>query len=578
MTTGTDLLEIVSPTNGNGHGEMAKTAPVAGFEENGTSRPAAPDMLKFINPASGNSFGELPMATPADVEQAMAEMRTAARIWARKDVATRVAVLRKFQKLLIDSMDEITDVINQDCGKSRQDAMIEVFITVDMLDSYLQHAKRWLKRYEVSSSMFFFKKCYVEPRPYGVVAVISPWNYPFALAMPPVLGALLAGNTVVLKPSEVTAATGLLLERLIERVPEMKPFVRVLHGDGRVGAALVQSDPDYIFLTGSTLTGRTVAKVAAEKLTPLACELGGKDAMIVLEDADLAAAARWGVWGAFFNAGQTCMAVERVYVHEQVYDQFLELVLHETERFTMGYSRDTASMFDLGPITDPRQLKVIAAHLADAQERGARVLAGGEMVGNFVSPTVLVDVTHDMKLMNEETFGPFMPIVKVASDAEAIELANDSQLGLGASVWSRDLQHAWKVARQIEASSVIINDTITQFAVPMLPFGGIKHSGYGRIHGKEGVVQFTRPYAYAVGQPPPAFDIATIMRSPGNYELGKAVLKMTRGTSTRQRLEPVVGAVQGTVKRVINLEKRGLLWGVQGASHLVMDEVLGRLR
>lgn len=578
MTTGTDLLEIVSPASGNGHGEVAKAAPVAGIEENGTSKPAAPAILKFTNPASGAIFGELPMATPADVEQAMTEMRAASRIWSRKDVAARVAILRKFQALLIDSMDEITDVINQDCGKSRQDAMIEVFITVDMLDTYLQHAKRWLQRYEVSSSLFFFKKCYVEPRPYGVVAVISPWNYPFALAMPPLLGALLAGNTVVLKPSEVTAATGLLIERLIERVPEMKPFVRVLHGDGRVGAALVQSDPDYIFLTGSTLTGRTVAKTAAEKLIPLACELGGKDAMIVLEDADLAAAARWGVWGAFFNAGQTCMAVERVYVHEQVYDQFLELVLHETERVTMGYSRDTASMFDIGPITDPRQLKVITAHLADAHARGARVLVGGEMNGNFVSPTVLVDVTHDMKLMNEETFGPLMPIVKVASEAEAIALANDSKLGLGASVWSRNLQHAWKVARQIEASSVIINDTITQFAVPMLPFGGIKHSGYGRIHGKEGVVQFTRPYAYAVGQPPPAFDVATIMRSPGNYELGKAMLKLTRGASARQRLEPVAGAIQGTVKRVINLEKRGMLWGVQGATHLVKDEVLGRLR
>jgi len=537
-----------------------------------------PDVLTFINPASGNCFGELPMTTAAGVEQAMAEMRAASRIWSRKEIAERVAILRKFQALLIDSLDEITDVINQDCGKSRQDAMIEVFITVDMLDSYLQHAKRWLQRYEVSSGLFFFKKCYVEPRPYGVVAVISPWNYPFALAMPPVLGALLAGNTLVLKPSEVTAATGMLIERLVERVPEMKPFVRVVHGDGRVGAALVQSNPDYIFLTGSTLTGRKVAQAAAEKLIPSACELGGKDAMIVLDDADLAAAARWGVWGAFFNAGQTCMAVERVYVHEQVYDQFLELVLHETERVTMGYSRDPFSMFDIGPITDPRQLKVIETHLTDALERGARALTGGETNGNFVSPTVLVDVTQDMRLMQEETFGPLMPILKVSSDAEAIALANDNEFGLGASIWSRDLHHAWKVARQIEASSVIINDTITQFAIPMLPFGGIKHSGYGRVHGKEGVVQFTRPYAYAVGQPPPAFDIATIMRSPGNYELGKAVLKMTRGASYRQRLEPVGAALQGSVKRVINIEKRSLLWGAQGASHLVMDGVLRKLR
>ncbi|MER2598064.1 MAG: aldehyde dehydrogenase family protein [Caldilineales bacterium] len=534
--------------------------------------------LTFTNPATGAEFGQLAMTPVEEVEQKVAEMRAAFSIWNRKDVGERVAILRKFQKLLINSIDEITDVINQDCGKSRQDAMIEVFITVDMLDSYLRRARRWLQRYEVSSGLFIFKKCYVEPRPYGVVAVISPWNYPFALAMPPLLGALLAGNTVVLKPSEVTAATGLLMERLIERVPEMRPFVRVVHGDGRVGSALVQSKPDYIFLTGSTATGRKVSQAAAELLIPSACELGGKDAMIVLPDADLEAAARWGAWGAFFNAGQTCMAVERVYVHEQVYEQFLDLAIDEAQRISMGYSREPGSKFYMGPITDPRQLKVIQRHLEDALARGARILTGGQIEGNFVSPTVLVDVTHDMLLMQEETFGPLMPIMKVSNEAEAIELANANEFGLGASVWSRDMHQAWKVARQVDASSVILNDTIAQFAIPMLPFGGTKHSGYGRIHGKEGVMQFTRPYAYAVGQAPLAVDVATIMRSPGNYALGKAILKVTRGASMTQRLEPVGDLVQGTAKRLFNLEKRTLMWGAQGASRLLMDGVVRRIR
>jgi acyl-CoA reductase-like NAD-dependent aldehyde dehydrogenase len=535
-------------------------------------------VLTFINPATGNQFGELPMTTPEEVERKMAEMRAAFPVWSDKAVSERVAALRKFQKLLLDSIDEITDVINQDCGKARQDAMIEVFITVDMLDAYLQRAKRWLQRYEVSSGLFFFKKCYVEPRPYGVVAVISPWNYPFALAMPPVLGALLAGNTVLLKPSEVTAATGLLIEQLFDRVPELKPFVRVAHGDGRVGAALVQSKPDYIFLTGSTATGNVVARNAADALIPAAFELGGKDAMIVLADADLAAAAHWGVWGAVFNAGQTCMAVERIYVHQQVYDQFLSLVLEEAQRITMGYSRDPLSEHHMGPITDPRQLRVIKQHLEEALEQGARILLGGQIEGNFVSPTVLVDVTQEMRLMREETFGPLIPIVKVSSDAEAIRMANDCDFGLGASIWSRNTQHAWQVGRQVEASSVVINDTIAQFAIPLLPFGGVKGSGYGRVHGKEGVLQFTRPYAYAVGQPPPAFDVGTILRSPGNYHLGKAVLKLTRGASTRQRLEPVGDALHGAVRRVIDFEKQTLLWGVQGVSNLVVDEVWHRLR
>jgi acyl-CoA reductase-like NAD-dependent aldehyde dehydrogenase len=490
--------------------------------------------------------------------------------WSRKPVEQRIAVLRKFQKLLIDCIDEITTVINQDCGKTRQDAMIEVFMTVDMLDAYLRHGKSWLKRRRVPSGLYLFKQCYVEPRPYGVVAVISPWNYPFALALPPVLGALLAGNTAVLKPSEVTAATGVLIDRLFQRVPELAPYVSVVHGDGRAGAELVQSRPDYIFLTGSTGTGRKVAQAAAETLTPFACELGGKDAMIVLEDADLPAAARWGVWGAFFNAGQTCMGVERVYVHEKVYAEFLRLALEETERIRMGYSTDPVNSLYIGPITDPRQLKIIQRHLEDARQQGARVLAGGEVQGNFISPTVLVDVNHNMLLMCEETFGPLLPIMKVESDEQAIALANDNAMGLGASIWSRDLEHAWRTARRVEASSVIINDTIAQFAVPMLPFGGIKSSGYGRVHGKEGVMQFTRPFAYAVGQPPPAFDVGTIMRSPGNYYLGKAILHLTRGASAGQRLEAVGHAAQFAAQKAAGVDQKKLALGALGLAGLAL--------
>ncbi|MFM8323138.1 MAG: aldehyde dehydrogenase family protein [Chloroflexota bacterium] len=533
------------------------------------------DSLQFTNPATGEVFGEMAMTSPEQVRAALDEMRAAYPAWSRKPVAERVRILRQFQALLIDSLDEITAVINRDCGKTRQDAMIEVFITVDMLHTYLKRARRWLKRYRVPTGLFFFKSGYVEPRPYGVVAVIAPWNYPFALALPPLLGALLAGNTVVLKPSEVTGATGQLIERLLQRLPELAPYVRVVHGEGRTGAALVQGRPDYIFLTGSTATGHKVAQAAADSLTPFACELGGKDAMIVLADADLPAAARWGVWGAFFNAGQTCMSVERVYVHEQVYEPFVQLALEEARRIRVGYSPEQINRIYMGPITDPRQVRIIHDHLEDARRRGARILFGGDMDGNFISPTVLVDVDHSMRLMCEETFGPLMPIVKVRSDAEAMQLANDNEFGLGASVWSRDLRHAWKVARQVEASSVIINDTIAQFAVPMLPFGGIKHSGYGRVHGKEGVMQFTRPYAYAVGQPPPAYDIGTIMRSPGNYDLGKAVLQAARGATLRQRLQPVDQVMRRAADR---LPRRPLALGLLSAAALLAGFLFQRSR
>ncbi len=494
-------------------------------------------VLAFCNPATGEQFGTIPMTSPEEVQRAAEEMRAAFPIWSAKPVRERIRILRKFQAVLIEAQDEITAVINQDCGKSRQDALIELFITVDMLAQSARRVPRWLRRRRVSSGLYIFKRCYVEYRPHGVAAVIAPWNYPLTLALPPALSALLAGNTVILKPSEVTGATGLLIEDLIRRVPELAPFVRVVHGDGRVGAALVEARPDFIFLTGSTPTGRKVMKAAADHLIPVACELGGKDAMIVLEDADLSAAARWGVWGAFFNAGQTCMAVERVYVVEAVYEEFLRQTLAYTEQFKSGYSAELDGASGFGPITDPRLVKVIERQLEDALAKGAHILTGGKQRGMFFDPVVIVDVDHSMLLMREETFGPIMPIVKVKDEAEAIRMANDSSFGLGGSVWSRDLRRAQNAARQMQTGSIIVNDSIAQFGVPLLPFGGVKDSGFGRIHGEEGLMQFVRPYSYMVGGPPIRWDIATILREPHHYNLGAALMHVIFGVDLRQRWE-----------------------------------------
>lgn len=501
--------------------------------------------LTFVNPATGAVFGRLPMTPPDDVRRAMSEMRAAAPVWARKPPAERVRLLRRLQEVLIDARDEISDVINQDCGKSRQDALIEVFITVDLLNEYNRHTPEWLATREVSRGLYLFKRCLVEPRPYGVVAVISPWNYPFALAMPPVVAALLAGNTVVLKPSEVTAATGALMERLFQRVPELTPFVRVVHGDGAVGAALVQARPDFIFLTGSTPTGKKVMATAAEHLIPVTAELGGKDPLIILADADVDAAARWAVWGAYFNTGQTCMAVERVYAVAPVYDEFVRAAVRYTQDLTVGYERGLDNPHYLGPMTDPRQIKIVERHLQDALAKGARVLTGGGFEGMFIEPTVMVDVTHDMLLMQEETFGPLLPIMRVQDEAEAICLANDNRFGLGASVWSRDIEHAQRVAAELRTGSVLINDTICQFAVPHLPFGGMKDSGIGRVHGKEGLLQFTQPRAVVVGDPPLDWDIATIFRKPGHYQAIAAVMRLAFGANWRQRAEPVQELLNG---------------------------------
>lgn len=495
------------------------------------------ETLKFINPATGVQFGEVKITTPDEVKAAVQEMRKAFPKWSGKSIKERAHILHKFQQVLIEERDNISNVLNQDCGKSRQDGLLELFVAVDMLVQYRWNAEKWLKRKRVHSGLYLFKRCYVENRPHGVVGIISPWNYPLTLSLPPMIAALLAGNTVVLKPSEVTGATGVLIEGLFKKVPELAPFVRIVHGDGRTGAALVDSKPDYIFMTGSTATGKKIMQAAAETLTPVALELGGKDAMIVLEDANLEAAARWGAWGAFFNTGQTCMSVERVYVIESKYDEFVRLAMRQAQELKSGYSTEPNSPYFMGPITDPRQVKIIDDHLQDALDKGARVLAGGKNEGLFYDPIVIVDVNHNMKLMRDETFGPIMPIVKVRDEEEAIRLTNDNAYGLGASVWSMDIKHAKRVADRIEAGSIIINDSIAQFGVPMLPFGGTKDSGFGRTHGKEGLMQFTRPYSFAIGGAPIKMDVATVLREMGHYNLATAIMGVLYGTTLRQKWE-----------------------------------------
>ncbi len=501
---------------------------------------ASAGALYFVNPATGEQFGQAPMATPEQAVGALNEMRAAFKTWSARPVSERVRILGKLQQVLIDSADEISAVVNRDTGKSRQDALIELWMTVELLDTYRKHAASWLKSRRVSSGYFFFKRSYIDHRPYGVVLIISPWNYPFYLSIPPVISALIAGNTVVLKPSEITAATGVMMEELFKRVPELAPYVRVVHGDGAVGAALVQAGPDYIFVTGSTLTGQRVSQAAAENLTPVSCELGGKDAVIVLEDADIDRAARWTTWGANFNAGQSCDAVERVYVVEPVYDEFVRRSVEHTGNLKIGYSPDQNSPYYLGPMTDPRQVDIVDRHLQDALAKGARILAGGHRDGMFIEPTVLVDVDHSMQIMREETFGPILSIMKVMDEAEAIRMANDTNFGLGASVWSNDIRRAVRVARQVQSGTLLINDTIAQIAIAMLPFGGVKQSGHGRIHGKEGLLQFTYPFAFAISRPPNPLDLSVVLRNPGKYQLAKNLIHLLFGVGLRQRLQPLL--------------------------------------
>ena len=530
--------------------------------------------LPFINPATGEKFGEVAVARAEDVRRVQREMAAAATTWAAKPIKERVRILRQLQALMLDEMDQITAVMNQDGGKSRQDALSELFMTVDLLNQYCNNAPRWLRRRRISSGLQFLKRCYIEYKPHGVVGVIGPWNYPLVLLLTPIFSALLAGNTVIAKPSEVTAATGDMIEKLFRRIPELAPFVRFLHGGPEVGAALVAASPDLVYLTSSTATGRKVMKAAAEQMTPVICELGGKDPMIVLDDADVKAAAKWGVWGAFYNTGQTCMAIERVYVVKEMYDVFVREVIEQTRRLKVGYTAETGNENDMGPLTFQRQLDIIEDHMQDALAKGAKIVAGGGRDGMFMEPTVMVNVNHTMRLMRDETFGPIMPVMKVDDETHAIQLANDSNFGLSASVWSQDLERAQRVAHQLQVGSVNINDTMTHFAIPRLPFGGVKESGIGRTHGEKDLRQFTQTRAYAIGRPPLPFDVATLMRAPGNYRLGAAIMRLAFGVTPKQRLQPVREVLEehGVKPEVSRLA------AVAGLTALLTAAVLGLLR
>ncbi len=533
-----------------------------------------PRILPFVNPATGEQFGQVAMAAPEDIALAHKEMRQAFQVWRRKPLAERIRILRQFQAEIIDAMDEISAVINQDTGKSRQDGWVEVNMTVDRMHQYYKLAPKWLERRRVPPGLYMFKQYYTEPHPYGVVAVIGPWNYPFDLCVPPMCSALLAGNTVLLKPSEVAPAVGVMIEKLVQRVPELAPFVRVLHGDGAVGAQLVASKPDLIFLTGSTATGRKIAQAAAETLTPFICELGGKDPMIVFDSADIQAAAKWGTWGAFYNTGQTCMGIERVYVQSGVYDEFVTAVLAQTRQIKIGYTPDPDNRFDMGPLTFERQVHIVEDQLQDALDKGARLLVGGKLDGLFMEPTILVDVDHSMKVMREETFGPIMPIMKFEDESEAIWLANDCDYGLSAAVWSGDMRQAKRVAHRLDVGSVNINDAISHYPVSLLPFGGVKLSGNARTHGKEEVLQFTQMRSYAIGAPPNPLDIATVFRSPGHYRLGKAITRFAFGVTPRQRLEPITELLSENGLD----EKVGQAVKVTGVVAVVTAVILGLLR
>ncbi|MEN8183094.1 MAG: aldehyde dehydrogenase family protein [Myxococcota bacterium] len=444
--------------------------------------------LRLRSPATLEPVGELEVAGEAEVQTALERARKAQPGWGDQSLAERAQVLRRAVRVLLARQDEFLEVIVRETGKPRTEALAaEIVAACDALEFYAKNAPRILADRSVPVHLARSKKLRISYRPLGVVAIVTPWNFPFLLSLNPSVQALVAGNAVLLKPSEVTPYSGQLVQELFDAAGLTEGILQVLPGDGETGAALVEAGVDKVSFTGSVATGRKVAEACARQLLPCTLELGGKDPMIVCADADLTRAARGAVYGAFANAGQVCVSTERVYVVEEVADAFTEKVLEEVATLRQGAEGD----FEVGPMIWPTQLEVVERHVGDALARGARVLAGGRrnpaLEGLFYEPTVLCDVNHDMDIMKHETFGPVLPIMRVRDAEEGLRLANDSCYGLNANVWTRDRRRGVELAKRLVSGAVVINDCMTTYGVAEAPFGGRRQSGIGQVNGEIGL-------------------------------------------------------------------------------------------
>jgi acyl-CoA reductase-like NAD-dependent aldehyde dehydrogenase len=454
------------------------------------------------NPATGETIGHVPNRSAEEVAELAARARRAQPGWEALGFDGRAAVLKELRRWMVRNRDRLIQTIVDETGKAREDAQVsEIFIVADSLKFWTKRGPKFLADERVRANSIFTlgKKMYVRYRPYGLVGVIGPWNYPLSNSFGDCIPALVAGNSVILKPSEVTPLTSLVIEEGMHAAGAPDDVFLVATGDGATGAAVVDQC-DMVHFTGSTKTGRKVMQKAAESLTPVSLELGGKDPMIVLRDANLERAANAAVWNGFANGGQICVSIERVYVEEPVYDEFVSKVVEKTRALRQGRPGEPGAV-DVGAVTFPPQADIIEGHVNDAVAKGARVLVGGKRAagpGRFFEPTVLVDVDHTMQCMTDETFGPTLPIMKVRDAEEALRLANDTRYGLNSSVWTQDIEKGEEIANRVEAGSTCVNDANTNYAAQNLPFGGWKESGIGVRHGAQGIRKYCKGHSVLV--------------------------------------------------------------------------------
>jgi succinate-semialdehyde dehydrogenase/glutarate-semialdehyde dehydrogenase len=467
----------------------AKTIPFANAE---------PDEIISFDPATGEEVGRVPNLTADAVANAVSAARVAQPAWAALGYDERKRIVMRARAIVLEEMEEIARLISRESGKPVSEAFsTEISPTLDLMQYFARNAKKLLRSQKINIGQYGLlgRSSRIVYRPVGVVGIISPWNFPWAIPLGEVVMSLMAGNAVVLKPSELTPLVGVKIGQVFERAGLPDGLLQVVTGDGKTGGSLVEAGVDKIMFTGSVATGKRVAEAAARKLIPCVLELGGKDPMIVLEDANLEMAAKAAVWGGFANSGQACASVERCYVQERIAPQFIEQVV--TQVRALRQNKGTQEGTDIGAMSSERQLKIVEEHVDDAIANGAHALTGGQrrgdLGGTFFEPTVLTEVNQQMTVMREETFGPVLPIMTFKSDDEAVRLANDSVFGLTASVWTKNMGRGRRMAEQIEAGTVTVNEVLYTHAIAQTPWGGMKQSGIGRTHGKLGLLELVVP-------------------------------------------------------------------------------------
>ena len=496
--------------------------------------------IEVRNPATGSVVGSVPDQTVDDVAALAGRLRDAQPAWDDLGPRGRARHLLDWLNWITDNSDHVLGLVHREAGKAWGDASIELMVCVEVINYYARRGGRFLaeERRSIHGPASFNKRLRILRRPYPLVGVITPWNYPLAMPMMDVPGALMAGAAILTKPSEVTPLAWAEVVRAWNDEIGAPPVLGCATGAGETGRAVVEA-VDMIQFTGSTRTGRAIGVRAAERLIPASLELGGKDAMIVLSDADLDRAVRGAAWGGLFNAGQSCIAVERIYVEHPVHDEFVGRLVAEVQALRQGHDEQGAFAAEYGAMATEAQLETVERHVADAIAKGAKVLTGGKRAeqGLFYPATVLVDVDHSMDCMREETFGPLLPVMRVASEDEAVALANDSVYGLAGSVWTTSPARGRRVGARVETGGMNVNNAMTNVFQFPLPMGGWKQSGLGhRFGGPNGVRKFTRQQAFVSERLRLKNEMHWYPYSPAKGALVSKALRLTGMHDWRRRL------------------------------------------